>query len=339
MARLQDSSKHLEDPAKLNEILSERGYVFLRAALGRRKILAVSNDIIDVLKAYGFVPPGASEALWSGKVPSGNELSLGYGGAVKKINSLPSIRELILRGGQVSLLKKLLGGEIYSWVENRDRGIRIMLPGRLSYSNVGGVKGTTVTPAHQDNYFFRTPNYVTTWIPLMDIDEAVGGLAIAEGSQRNGYYQHWYRGAEYLGVPENKEEARSWSTSEGRPATGEVKAERFSWTWLNTDYQAGDLLMFHPMMLHRGLENTSTKIRLSADIRYQRRGTPTIWRARHTFTYSKKFETSIRETVNGLGLEPNIALKVIDQLYVEGPNASDLKARAKGAARAISKND
>lgn len=336
MARLQDSSKYLDDTEKLNQILSERGYLFLRDALGRKRVQRVSHDIIRVLKSYGFVPPGASEAVWSGKVPAGDELSLGFGGAVKKINSLPSIAELILRGGQVTLLKRLLGGEIFSWVENRDRGIRIMLPGKLSYSNVGGVKGTTVTPAHQDNYFFRTPVYITTWIPLMDIDEAVGGLAIAADSHVNGYYQHWYKGTEYLGVPETREEAKSWSASGGYPATGEARAEDYQRTWLNTDYMAGDLLMFHPMMLHRGLENTSDKIRLSADIRYQRKGTPTIWRARRTFKYSKKFETEMRNAVAQLGLDPGTALRVIDRMYVEGPKKDDLKRRARATAKALS---
>ena len=336
MARLRDSSKYLDDTEKLNAILSESGYLFLRDALGRRTIERVSEDIIGVLKSYGFVPYGASEATLSGKVPFGNELSLGYGGAVKRINNLPSIRELILRGGQVTLLRRLLGGDVFSWVENRDRGIRIMLPGKLSYSNVGGVKGTTVTPAHQDNYFFRTPNYYTTWIPLMDIDESVGGLAIAEGSHANGYYQHWFNGSEYLGVPENRQEARRWSASGGSPATGDVRAEGLPKTWLNADYLSGDLLMFHPMMLHRGLENTSNMIRLSADIRYQKRGTPTIWRARHTFTYSKRFEAEIRDTVAKIGLEPSLALKVIDRLYVEGPKRDDLKSRAVAAAKALS---
>jgi hypothetical protein len=335
MARLQDSSEYLGDTARLNEILSERGYLFLRDALGRKKIERVGGDIISVLKSFGFVPPGESEAVWSGKVPSGNELTLGHGGAVTRINNLPSIKNLILRGGQVILLKRLLGGEIFSWVENKDRGIRIMLPGKMSYSSVGGVKGTTVTPAHQDNYFFRTPNYYTTWIPLMDTDESVGGLAIAEGSHRNGYYQHWYRGPEYLGVPENRQEAESWSVSGGSPATGDMRAEDFAMTWLNADYLAGDLLIFHPLMLHRGLENTSNKIRLSADIRYQRRGTPTIWRARHTFSYSKRFEAELRDTVAKMGVEPTLALKVIDRLYVEGPRPEGLKTRARAVAKSL----
>ena len=164
----------LGDATRLNEILSESGYLFLRDALGRKRTQKASDDIISVLKSFGFVPPDASEAVWSGKVPSGNELTLGHGSAVTRINNLPSIKNLILRGGQVSLLKRLLGGEVFSWVENKDRGIRMMLPGKMSYSTVGGVKGTTVTPAHQDNYFFRTPNYYTTWIPLVDIDESVG---------------------------------------------------------------------------------------------------------------------------------------------------------------------
>jgi hypothetical protein len=336
MARLQDSSDHLGDATRLNEILSESGYLFLRDALGRKRTQKASDDIISVLKSFGFVPPDASEAVWSGKVPSGNELTLGHGSAVTRINNLPSIKNLILRGGQVSLLKRLLGGEVFSWVENKDRGIRIMLPGKMSYSTVGGVRGTTVTPAHQDNYFFRTPNYYTTWIPLVDIDESVGGLAIAEGSHRNGYYQHWYRGPEYLGVPENRQEAESWSASGGSPATGEIRAEDLAMTWLNADYLVGDLLIFHPLMLHRGLENKSDRIRISADVRYQRKGTPTIWRARRTFSYSKKFEAELRDTVAKMEVEPGLALKVIDKLYVEGPKPEGLKTLARAAAKTLS---
>jgi ectoine hydroxylase-related dioxygenase (phytanoyl-CoA dioxygenase family) len=208
-----------------------------------------------------------------------------------------------------------------------------MLPGKRSYSNVGGLKGTTVTPAHQDNYFFRSPHYYTTWIPLMDIDESVGGLAIADASHRSGYYQHWFRGSEQLGVPQNADEARSWSASGGSPATGDVKAEDLEQRWLNADYRAGDVLIFAPMMLHRGLENTSDKIRISADIRYQKRGTPTVWRARHRFTYSQNYAAKLRETVGGLGLEPSVALRVVDRLYVEGPTNVDLRTRAQATAK------
>ncbi len=336
MGRLQDSSRHLDDPAKLKEIFSEKGYIFLRDALGRKKILAVSEDIIRILKRFGFVPPGASEAVWSRKVPSDNTLAQGYGGSQKSIDNLPSIKKLILRGGQVSLLRKLVGGDVFSFVENRDRGIRIMLPGKMSYSNVGGVKGTTVTPAHQDNYFFRSNDFYTTWIPLMDIDESLGGLAIAEGSQRNGYYQHWFRGSEQLGVPGNPGEARSWSASNGIPAPADVRGEDFLQKWLNADYRAGDLLIFSPMTLHRGLENTSNKIRISADVRYQRRGTPTVWRARHKFTYSQNYAGKLRETVGKLGLEPSLALRVIDKLYVEGPTSTDLETRVRVAAKELS---
>ena len=73
-----------------------------------------------------------------------------------------------------------------------------------------------------------------------------------------------------------------------------MRAEDLTMTWLNADYLVGDLLMFHPLMLHRGLENKSDRIRISADVRYQRKGTPTIWRARRTFSYSKKFEAELR---------------------------------------------
>ncbi|MGH9158716.1 MAG: phytanoyl-CoA dioxygenase family protein [Vicinamibacteraceae bacterium] len=47
-----------------------------------------------------------------------------------------------------------------------------------------------VTPVHQDHFFIRqTPRFRTLWIPIMDIGEAVGGLALASGSHELGLLQ------------------------------------------------------------------------------------------------------------------------------------------------------
>ena len=39
--------------------------------------------------------------------------------------------------------------------------------------------------------------------------------------------------------------------------------------WLTTDYRAGDLLVFSMYTTHCSLDNTSDRIRLSSDTRYQ----------------------------------------------------------------------
>lgn len=45
------------------------------------------------------------------------------------------------------------------------------------------------TPWHQDQYYWPidTPNTVTMWMPLMDIDTQMGMLTFASGSHKNGY--------------------------------------------------------------------------------------------------------------------------------------------------------
>jgi len=47
-------------------------------------------------------------------------------------------------------------------------------------------------------------------------------------------------------------------------------AERFDARWLWADYEAGDVLMHSPYMIHAATANTDTRrMRLSTDIRYQ----------------------------------------------------------------------
>src|SRR5437867_252552 len=266
-ALLEDSNRHLNDTRKLTQIMSERGYLFFRNLAPRKHVQAVGREMTAVLKRYGFVDPAATSApTWSGKMPAGAELAA-TGRLMKAINRVRSYRDLILKGEHVRLLGKIMDGQIFSWTENVDRGIRVYLPGEAEYS-LGGTKIANVTPAHQDYYHFRVPNYLTAWIPLIDIDESTGGLAIVAGTHRDGYYEHWFRGSEYLGVPEDSEEAQKWARTGAVPATGDLKSGSDSRTWLRENYRMGDVLVFHPLILHRGLRNRADKIRLSADVSY-----------------------------------------------------------------------
>jgi hypothetical protein len=45
--------------------------------------------------------------------------------------------------------------------------------------------------------------------------------------------------------------------------------QQFGGRWLTTEFQAGDLLIFTMFTLHCSLDNTSPRIRLSTDSRYQ----------------------------------------------------------------------
>lgn len=102
---------------------------------------------------------------------------------------------------------------------------------------------------HQDGFANAGIPLRSCWLPLADIDEETGGLAVAQGQHRGGYF-HDLASPPRFDVPH-----------------GAVPAE----AWRRADYRPGDVVIFHPRTPHSGLANTSDRFRLSLDIRVVRR--------------------------------------------------------------------
>lgn len=112
--------------------------------------------------------------------------------------------------------------------------------GRLNFPEKF-VKGIV---AHQDTrYIANPPRFLTVWIPAGDCPMELGGLAIAEGSNKLGRLKHH----ESLGLDRH--------------------LTRFEWSSAN--YEAGDFIVFKPLTVHKPLPNiTRATARFSLDIRY-----------------------------------------------------------------------
>jgi ectoine hydroxylase-related dioxygenase (phytanoyl-CoA dioxygenase family) len=78
----------------------------------------------------------------------------------------------------------------------------------------------------------------TCWVPLGSVPRTLGGLAIEVGSQRSSRVR--YRPLRRL--------ERGWST---------------------TDYEPGDVLVFHCLTTHAALPNKEQRMRFSAEYRWQ----------------------------------------------------------------------
>jgi hypothetical protein len=89
---------------------------------------------------------------------------------------------------------------------------------------------------HQD--YSSVQDMFTCWTPLGDVPRTLGGLAINPGSQHTSRVQH-------------------------RPL------DRLPAGWLTTDYQAGDVLVFHCLTTHAALPNTESRMRFSGEYRWQ----------------------------------------------------------------------
>lgn len=90
---------------------------------------------------------------------------------------------------------------------------------------------------HQDYAFWGVNDMVTTWLPLMEIPDNLGGLALKRGS--------------HLGPP-----------LELRQLTGADEE------WVTANYQPGDVLAFHCLTAHASLPNRRQSVRLSGDFRW-----------------------------------------------------------------------
>lgn len=132
------------------------------------------------------------------------------------------------------------------------------------------------TPAHYDLVYLRggTHRIVTAWIPIGDIPCTMGGLTYLEGSHKVGVEMErdfTVRAADL--TPEERISAFNRNMTAGGWVSKDLPdmAEKFDTRWLIADYEAGDIVLHSPYMIHAATinEDPQGRVRLSTDIRYQ----------------------------------------------------------------------
>ncbi len=132
------------------------------------------------------------------------------------------------------------------------------------------------TGAHYDLIYLRggTDRICTSWIPIGDVPVERGGLVYLEGSDPWGRRKEAEFAARNRELsPEerisayNKNMKTGWLSNDLASMADELDAR-----WLIADYEAGDMVVHSPYMVHASTMNVdpSRRIRLSTDIRYQR---------------------------------------------------------------------
>jgi 1-deoxypentalenic acid 11beta-hydroxylase len=226
-----------------------------------------------------------------------------------ELYALASYHELCESNELRELLNRVFGEEVFVY---RGTNIRYALP----HDDVH------VTPPHQD-HFFVGPNddFRTVWIPLMRIDESVGGLAVARGSHIAGLREHV-----------EHEEAESYVFL-GRRQKG-VPLAAVEEEWLTADYEPGQVLVFHSHAVHRALPNRSDLVRLSLDARCQPARTPTTFQARSTMLEMRQFRADVQAAAQQLGLSEPVYEVVIAEMMKQGLPAD--RATVDRVAKAMS---
>ncbi len=133
------------------------------------------------------------------------------------------------------------------------------------------------TGGHYDLIYLRAgaDTFCTSWIPLGDVPVEMGGLIYLEHSDAVGRKLEAEFSEKNAHLPpEERISAYNRNMREGGwISTNLVEmAERFQSRWLIADYEAGDMVIHSPYMIHAATQNHDPlgRMRLSTDIRFQR---------------------------------------------------------------------
>jgi len=246
--------------AAARSFYQENGYVWLKGLLDREDVLAFRGWVFSKLARSGLIEPGsdpstgvASTGLFDKQMADRRLMSLVRSAAYEGFCAQPRLTRF---------MDELLSGLSYL---HKRKLMRFTLPG-----------STTATPAHYDLVYLRggTSRIATAWIPIGDTPVEMGGLVYLEGSHRVGVEMEAEFARANSGLtPEERISAYNRNMGEGGWISKDLPdmAERFNARWLVADYEAGDVVLHSPFMIHASTENRDPDglIRLSTDIRFQ----------------------------------------------------------------------
>ena len=250
-----DATAAAGDPTRLKALLAEHGYLLLRGALNRDLVQRVRDDLIAVLHDCNILESPAAPPIWSGGPPPTEEEYMAY---YERAVQLDSFNRLAESAEVRAVMEAIHDGPVQVWEQ---RLLRIIPPDPDGAAPLG-------VGAHQDGspqLGYLTQDFCTAWVPLTDIDDRLGGLAVVPCSHRGGV----------------RAQTGSASSSLRTAKTQTFEAPSAGEQWVTTTYRPGDLVVFASMTLHKGQPNTSDRLRLSCDFRYQPEGAFANWLA-HT---------------------------------------------------------
>ncbi len=252
------------DPAASRDELWEQyraqGYLWLKGILDRDQVLDFRRRYFAAFQETGLVASGKDpvEGIYSG---GGEDHNL-----IRKV-----LMEVVRWASYEAFC---LSAPIWKFYDTFLEGPSYLHKRKLIRHTVPG--DPHCTGAHYDLVYLRggTDRICTSWIPIGDIPVEMGGLAYLEAADpwgremeakfvaENGHLSPAERISAY-----NRDMNVGWLTK-NLPEL----ADRLDSRWLVADYEAGDMVVHSPYMIHATTVNTDPdgRMRLSTDIRYQR---------------------------------------------------------------------
>jgi ectoine hydroxylase-related dioxygenase (phytanoyl-CoA dioxygenase family) len=251
---LQSCNALLDDFPALQRFYEQNGYILLRQVLDPQSVIEARDAMLAIAVRHGLVRAGDPSGTWTGKTADKiHEESPEYRGISKRMFSNAS---------NLAVVAKVLG-ESACMVPN--------VQYRLYPPN------GPVTMVHQDGFYSPgVHDYKPVWVTLTPCQREVGGLMVAVGENRRGYFHNLARPSPFP-VPDGVINPNSWAT---------------------TDYMPGDVLLVNPYTPHGSRPNRSNRLRVTFDTRVQSARKPSAMAA----TVQAVTPTTVTVNVDDLGV-------------------------------------
>jgi ectoine hydroxylase-related dioxygenase (phytanoyl-CoA dioxygenase family) len=246
---------------KLREKYRVDGYLWLKHFLERESVLDFRRRYFEAMQHTGLLAEGSDPK--DGIYSNGSVDRAAVRRVETKAVRWASFESLCLAPRIWQFYETFLGGPVYL---HKRKLIRRSEPG-----------SSWATPAHYDLTYLRggtDRSLCTSWLPFGDVSAEMGGLVYLEGSDAHGRkLEAEFRACNAELPPEERISAYNRNMAEGGWLTKDLPslADRINSRWLVADYEAGDMVIHSPFMIHAATTNNDNqgRMRLSADIRYQ----------------------------------------------------------------------
>jgi hypothetical protein len=244
-----DSTPLLATPDKLRARGEEDGFLFFKGLLPKDTLLELRDQILQIIEKNGWLKKGTNRMDGIGDLETiarddSRDPKWKYIGVSEKaysdVQRLEFFHALQHHPKLIAVYEKLFQAGVIP----HPRAIaRVLLP----------APSLSATPPHQDYIYIQgTHSFWTCWFPLGDCPMDLGGLSILRGSHR--------------------EKVLDVTSALGAGGKESILCG-LDYSWVQDNYECGDVLTFPSHMVHKALPNKhKDRIRLSCDFRYQRIG-------------------------------------------------------------------
>ncbi|KAJ5714076.1 uncharacterized protein N7483_011257 [Penicillium malachiteum] len=281
LLRPSDPSLPLEE---LRKRYDNDGYLFLKQIIPREDVLEARNAYFSSVQSTGVLKPGSESVEGIFNPSKSHEDYPGIGAGHAEGNGRPggdqaaAFVDLALNAHYADWYAEKFCNHpaLYDFIAkfsgwNKDT---LNLRRTLLRNNIPGSKPIGV---HYDQIFLRhgDPTSITAWVPIGDIKLNGGGLIYLENGDSIGVELElaFYKKAKEAGMSDDEAKNAFNSNMMATGLLSEFPAEfarEHGRRWLVSAYEAGDVVLHKPHMIHASTINhdPDNVIRLATDLRF-----------------------------------------------------------------------